>query len=100
MKKLTAAELEITADSLRREAAAKVELSVQNQGWFERTICALTVASVVYLSARWPELPMTASILLAGCAGALPILYFEVRRLRKQVDALIQIALHAKHSDA
>jgi len=100
MRPLTEAEIEVSARTLQRETAARVELADLELSWFERAICGLTVGGVVFLSGKWQELPTTASLLLAACAGALPYLYFETRRLRKQVNALTQLVKHAKRNDA
>ena len=100
MRQLTEAEIEVSARTLQRDTAARVELTHQGFNWFERAICGLAAGGVVFLSGKWQELPTTAGVLLAAFAGALPYLYFEIRRLRKQVDALTQLVMHAKRSDA
>jgi hypothetical protein len=100
MRPQTEAELEVSARTLYRDTAAQEDLFRHDLRWFEGAICGLAVGAVVLLSSKWPELPVTASLLLAGCAGAMPYLYFEVKRLRKQVNALAHLVLHAKRSDA
>jgi hypothetical protein len=100
MRQLTDAELAVSAREIQRDTAARAELTGLSFNWFERTICGLSIGAVVYLSGRWHELPITASVLLTVCAGILPYFYFEVRRLRKQVNALNHLVMHSKRSDA
>ncbi len=100
MKQLTEAELAVSARNLQRDTAARIELTEPNFNWLKPVICGLSVGAVVYLSGSWQGLPITAAVLLSACAGTLPYVYFEIVRLRKQVNALTQLVMHAKRSDA
>lgn len=99
MRPLTEAEVELSARALNRDTAARENLARTELAWPERTTCALTAAVVMLLSSKWHDLPVAASALLTGCAAAMPYLYFEIRRLRKQVIALTQLVLHSARGD-
>lgn len=100
MRQLTEAELAVSANLLKRDTAARLELTATTFSWPERALIGVALGGAIFLSGHWQELPTAASVLLAVCAGTLPYFYFELRRLRKQVNALTQLVLHAKHSDA
>lgn len=96
MRQLTEAEIAISARDLQRDTAALEALTGKNFNWTERMICSVAVGGVVFLSASWRELPLSARLVLVTCATALPYLIFEVMRLRKQVNALTQLVVHGK----
>lgn len=98
MRQLTEAEIAVSARDLQRETAALGALTGQSLNLFERMICGLALGGVVFLSGMWHDLPISAVLLLAACAGAMPYLCFEVRRLRKQVKALTQLVVNAKRA--
>ena len=100
MPSMTEAEMNLSAKALNRDTAARRELEELGPRWWERAVCGLAAGAVVLFSAKWHELPLAAGALLTGCAAAMPYLYFELRRLRKQVNAISHLILHTKRGDA
>lgn len=97
---LTEAELTLSAKELRRDASAREALAESNPNWSERMICGLWSCSIIFVSVNWLGLSMSAGAVLAGCAGAIPYFYFEIRRLRRQVNALAHLVGRAERGDA
>ncbi len=97
---MTEAELRLAAKALNRDTAAREDLSESKASWWEQACCGLAAGAVVMFSSKWQELPVAAGVLLAAGAAAMPYLYFEIRRLRRQVNALTQLVLHGERSDA
>ena len=101
MTQLTDATDDHSLRALDREMAAREELARTERTWWEGLIGGISIGGVVYFSAQWWQvLPMPAVAVLAGCAAAMPYIYFELKRLRRQVNALTHLLLDGKRSDA
>jgi hypothetical protein len=84
------AEIELAAKVLRRDENARNALKPLSRLVYG-AVSALVALVVQGLSQLWQELPAHAGIAIAGLAGAVVALSFEVYFSRRRVDAIVQL---------
>jgi hypothetical protein len=84
------AELELAAKALRRDEDARNALRPPGR-LVSGAVSLLVVLIIQGLAHVWQELPAHAGVAIAGLAGAVIALAFEVYFARRRVDAIVQL---------
>lgn len=84
------AEVELAAKVLRRDEDARNALKPPSR-LISGAVSVLVAVIIQGLSQLWQELPAHAGVAIAGLAGAVVALAFEVYFSRRRVDAIVQL---------